>query len=190
VDIFTADVVKAAGRWDNQLIRVLTEGSVDALAWLRSRLAENLNLDLVGQMDGHSKARTHRPSNGLAGSAMIFAIQKQLEKYMLPPASGGVAPLELMKWTSATKLIREGNTVVGIEYAVVTAKDQITPVRTGVVRAAHVLVATGGYALDYTQDSLLSKHRPDLLRYVINNNKAPRATATSWRWPSAQRLST
>ena len=171
VDIFTADVVKAAGRGDNPLIRVLTEGSVDALAWLRSRLAENLNLDLVGQMGGHSKARTHRPSSGLAGSAMIFAIQKQLEKYMLPHASGSAAPLELMKWTRATKLIREGDAVVGVEYAVVTAKDQNTPVRTGVVRAAHVLVATGGYASDYTQDSLLSKHRPDLLTYATTNNK-------------------
>jgi len=171
VDIFTADVVKAAGRGDNPLIRVLTEGSVDSLAWLRSRLAENLNLDLVGQMGGHSKARTHRPSSGLAGSAMIFAIQKQLEKYMLPPAGGGAAPLELMKWTRATKLIKEGDEVVGVEYAVVTAKDQNTAVRTGAVRAPHVLVATGGYASDYTQDSLLSKHRPDLLSYATTNNK-------------------
>jgi len=171
VDIFTADVTKAAGRGDNPLIRVLTEGSVDSLAWLRGRLAENLNLDLVGQMGGHSKARTHRPSSGLAGSAMIFALQKQVEKYMTPSADGGQAPFELMKWTRATRLVTEGNAVVGVEYAVVTAKDQETPVRTGVVRGRHVLLATGGYASDYTPDSLLKKHRPDLLKYATTNNK-------------------
>ena len=37
VEIFSADVTKAAGRGANPLINVLTEGSVDALAWLRSR---------------------------------------------------------------------------------------------------------------------------------------------------------
>jgi hypothetical protein len=170
VEIFTADVVKAAGRGDNPLIHVLTEGSVDSLAWLRSRLAENLNLDLVGQMGGHSKARTHRPSSGLAGSAMIFALQKQVEKYMAAPA-GGRAKFELMKWTRATKLVTKGQTVVGVEYKVVTAKDQDTAVRTGVVLGRNVLIATGGYASDYQADSLLKKHRPDLLPYATTNNK-------------------
>jgi len=44
-------------------------------------------------------------------------------------------------------------------------------VRTGVVRGRHVLLATGGYASDYTPDSLLKKHRPDLLKYATTNNK-------------------
>jgi succinate dehydrogenase/fumarate reductase flavoprotein subunit len=171
VEIFTADVTKAAGRGDNPLISVLTSGSVDALAWLRSRVKENLNLDLVGQMGGHSKARTHRPSSGLAGSAMIFALQKQLEKYTVEPAGGGKPPFELMKWTRATALVTHGDAVRGVEYAVVTAKDQETPVRNGVVLGEHVLLATGGYASDYTADSLLKKHRPDLLKYATTNNK-------------------
>ena len=171
VEIFTSDVTKAAGRGDNPLISVLTSGSVDALAWLRSRVKENLNLDLVGQMGGHSKARTHRPSSGLAGSAMIFALQKQLEKYTVEPAGGGKPPFELMKWTRATALVTRGDAVRGVEYAVVTAKDQETPVRNGVVLGEHVLLATGGYASDYTADSLLKKHRPDLLKYATTNNK-------------------
>jgi len=171
VDIFTADVTKAAGRGDNPLIRVLTEGSVDSLAWMRRRLAENLNLALVGQMGGHSKARTHRPSNGLAGSAMIFALQKQLEKYTVAPRDGGKATFELMKWTRATKLVGNDDAVGGVEYAVVTANDQDTPVRTGVVWGHNVLIATGGYASDYTSDSLLKKYRPDLLTYATTNNK-------------------
>jgi hypothetical protein len=34
-----------------------------------------------------------------------------------------------------------------------------------------VLIATGGYASDYTPDSLLTKHRPDLLKYATTNGK-------------------
>ena len=171
VDIFTSDVAKAAGRGDNPLIRVLTQGSVDSLSWLRSRLAENLNLDLVGQMGGHSKPRTHRPSSGLAGSAMIFALQKQVEKYMQQSPAGGRPAFELRKWTRATKLVTKGEAVVGVEYMEVTAKDQNTPVRTGFIIGRNVLIATGGYASDYQPDSLLSMHRPDLLKYATTNNK-------------------
>ena len=175
VDIFTADVERAAGRGDragaNPLVRVLTEGSVDSLAWLRSRLSENLQLDLVGQMGGHSKARTHRPSSGLAGSAIIFALQKQVDKYMQPPAGGGNPAFELRKWTRATRLVTRGEAVVGVEYKEVTAKDQDSAVRTGQVMGRNVLIATGGFASDYAQDSLLRQHRPDLLKYATTNNK-------------------
>ena len=175
VDIFTADVERAAGRGDragaNPLVRVLTEGSVDSLAWLRSRLSENLQLDLVGQMGGHSKARTHRPSSGLAGSAIIFALQKQVDKYTQPPAGGGNPAFELRKWTRATRLLTRGEAVVGVEYKEVTAKDQDSAVRTGQVMGRNVLIATGGFASDYAQDSLLRQHRPDLLKYATTNNK-------------------
>ena len=171
VDIFTSDVVRAAGRGDNPLVRVLTEGSVGSLAWLRKRLAENLNLDLVGQMGGHSKPRTHRPSSGLAGSAIIFALQKQVDKYLHAAPGGGTPALELRKWTRATKLVTQGERVVGVEYKEVTSKDPETPVKTGVVLGRHVVIATGGFAADYESDSLLRKHRPDLLQYATTNNK-------------------
>uniref|UniRef100_A0A7S4L0X3 Cytochrome b5 heme-binding domain-containing protein n=1 Tax=Guillardia theta TaxID=55529 RepID=A0A7S4L0X3_GUITH len=167
VELFTQDVVKAAGRGDNPLIPVLTEGSVDSLAWLRYRLKEHLNLDLVGQMGGHSKPRTHRPSSGLAGSAIIFAIQKQLEKYL----EDGSGRFRLMKWTSATKLITEedGAAVVGVEYEVVGGKEEKGS--KGKLYSRNVIIATGGYASDYTNTSLLKQYRPDLLKYATTNNK-------------------
>eukprot|EP00960_Hanusia_phi_P039611 753953-Hanusia_phi.AAC.11 len=161
VELFTQDVVKAAGRGDNPLIPVLTEGSVDSLAWLRHRLKEHLLLDLVGQMGGHSKPRTHRPSSGLAGSAIVFAIQKQLEKYL----EDGSGRFRLMKWTRATKLITEedGEVVVGVEYEVVGGKQEERS-SGGKLYARSIIIATGGYASDYTNTSLLQQYRPDLLK--------------------------
>ena len=119
VAAFTADTLKGAQIPNNTLIPVLTEGSVDSLAWLRSRLGENLNLDLVGQMGGHSFARTHRPSKGLAGSAMIFALEKQLKKYL---AKDDGSPYQLLKWTRATSLLTDSaGAVAGVKYVTVTA---------------------------------------------------------------------
>lgn len=170
VEAFTNDTVKGAGRGDNPLIPVLTGGSVDALGWLRSRLSEHLTLDKVGQLGGHSYPRTHRPSSGLAGSAMVFAIQKQLEKIMANPNG----KFELKKWTRAEKLITDpakDGAVIGVEYGVYTAKNQKDAVEKGTLYGKNVLLATGGYASDYTDTSLLKQYRPDLLKYATTNNK-------------------
>lgn len=53
----------------------------------------------------------------------------------------------------ATKYLTQGNEVIGIEYE----KDGQTHQEYG-----PVVVATGGYCADYTENSLLKKYRPDL----------------------------
>lgn len=51
-----------------------------------------------------------------------------------------------------TKLLTENGTVVGVEYV----KDGKTYTEKGAV-----ILATGGYAADFTEDSLLKKYRPE-----------------------------
>jgi succinate dehydrogenase/fumarate reductase flavoprotein subunit len=168
VAAFTADTMRGAQIENSSLIPVLTAGSVDSLAWMRDRLKENLALDLVGQMGGHSFPRTHRPSSGLAGSAIIFAIEKQLKKYL----ARDNGQLQLLKWTRATRLLTdEAGAVVGVEHVTVTPKDPDAAVASGRVMARSVVIATGGFASDYTNSSLLRTHRPDLLKYATTNNK-------------------
>jgi succinate dehydrogenase/fumarate reductase flavoprotein subunit len=159
VAAFTSDTLKGAQLASNPLVNVLTEGSVGSLTWLRERLQEHLKLDLVGQLGGHSYPRTHRPSTGLAGSSIIFAIEKQLNKYL----TEANPRLTMMKWTRATKLVTNSDgAVVGVEYEQVKGgKDN------GTLHASNVVIATGGYASDYTEDSLLKQFRPDLLRCVL-----------------------
>eukprot|EP00959_Pyramimonas_sp_CCMP1952_P085854 1795895-Pyramimonas_sp.AAC.1 len=62
----------------NPLVEVLTEGSVGTLRWLRGRA--EMDLSLISQLGGHSHARTHRPASGMAGSELVRAVQKQVEK--------------------------------------------------------------------------------------------------------------
>ena len=165
---FTQDVLKGAQLESNPLVNVLTEGATDALSWLRNRLSEHLKLDLVGQMGGHSHPRTHRPTDGLAGSMMIYAIEKQLNKYL----SEKSPRLLMMKWTKATKItVGPQGEVTGIEWERVKADKAGGGAMSGSLRSNNVVIATGGYASDYTEDSLLKKHRPDLLKYATTNTK-------------------
>ncbi|KAG9090267.1 hypothetical protein FS749_000692 [Ceratobasidium sp. UAMH 11750] len=61
--------------------------------------------------------------------------------------------VKILKKARVTRLLKEGEAVVGVAYE----KD-------GKVQEAYgpVILATGGYAADFTEDSLLKKHRPEL----------------------------
>lgn len=61
-----------------------------------------------------------------------------------------------------TKLLKEGNDVVGVLYE----KDGKTHTEYG-----QVIIATGGYGADFTDNSLLMKHRPDLAHLPTTNGE-------------------
>ena len=50
---------------------------------------------------GHSNPRTHRPSNGLAGAELIYAIEKQVKKYE------NTNQLQVIYQSRVTKLIQK-----------------------------------------------------------------------------------
>ena len=47
-----------------------------AIEWLKARTT--IDLSKVAQLGGHSFARTHRPSNGMIGAELVFALQKEV----------------------------------------------------------------------------------------------------------------
>jgi succinate dehydrogenase/fumarate reductase flavoprotein subunit len=69
----------------------------------------------------------------------------------------GVEPRQGQGGTSA---------VTGLEWARVGDGDV-----TGSVRARAVVLATGGYANDHTDSSLLARYRPDLVKFATTNTK-------------------
>lgn len=61
--------------------------------------------------------------------------------------------VKILKKARVTKLVQENGAVVGVEYE-----------HDGQNKVAHgpVILATGGYAADFTETSLLKKYRPEL----------------------------
>ena len=141
-------------------IPVLAAGSVETFVWLRDRVG--VDLSRVGQLGGHSHARTHRPSAGMAGSTLVLALQKQCEVY------AKTGQLTWRKNTAVDEVTTDERTgaVTGVRWT--NRKDG----RVGHDAARSVLLATGGFANDRAgPDSLLHKYAPDSTRFATTNTK-------------------
>ena len=68
--------------------------------------------------------------------------------------------VKIIKKARVAKLIKEGDSVVGVEY-----------VHNGKTESAYgpVILATGGYAADFTESSLLKKYRPEYYNLPTTN---------------------
>ena len=66
----------------------------------------------------------------------------------------------IKKKARVTKVVKDGATVVGVEYTI-----------GGKTETAYgpVILATGGYAADFTEDSLLKKYRPEFWELPTTN---------------------
>ncbi|KAI6044643.1 Flavocytochrome c [Pisolithus marmoratus] len=131
----------------DDLIRVLTGRSGDAVNWLQNKFG--LDLSKVARLGGHSQPRTHRGSAQFPGMVITYAQMERLEDLAVSQPDR----VKIYKKARVTKLLRdESGAVAGVEY-----------VRSGKTEIAYgpVILATGGYAADFTPDSLLKKHRPE-----------------------------
>ena len=159
VATYLQDTLRSGGLTQSEMVTTLATKSGETLSWIRGRL--ELPLEQMGQMGGHTKPRTYRPSTGLAGSELIAALQKQLKRYVGTPA------LTVMKKTKVTGLLKdEGGAVTGVE---------VVDLKTGApreVRARNVILATGGFANNKGGDSsLVAEHRPDLMAFATTNGR-------------------
>jgi len=139
----------------DDLIKVLTYKSGDAVNWLSEKF--DLDLSKVSRLGGHSQPRTHRGGAQFPGMTITYALMERLEDYTesMPDR------VTIKKKAKVTKLIKEDGKVVGCEYE----QNGKTEIERG-----PVIIATGGYAADFSgDDSLLAKYRPDLLGLPTTN---------------------
>jgi len=155
VEAFYDDTAKSAKNLLRpELVKVLTGNSASAVEWLQDRFA--LDLSLVSQLGGHSFPRTHRGKERFPGMTITYALMEMLED--ISRADNKRAKI-LVK-ANVKKLIKNGEEVVGVEFE----KDGKTYTEYG-----PVVLATGGYAADFTETSLLKKHRPDIYDLPTTN---------------------
>ncbi|KAG6897724.1 hypothetical protein C0992_011934 [Termitomyces sp. T32_za158] len=154
--IFFEDTKKSARDLArDDLIRVLTGRSGDAVNWLQDKFG--LDLSKVSRLGGHSQPRTHRGDAQFPGMVITYAQLERLEDLAVSTPER----VRILKKARVSKLVKdESNSVVGVEY-----------IHDGKTHTAYgpVILATGGYAADFTEDSLLKKYRPEFWNLPTTN---------------------
>merc|ERR1712137_357308 len=160
VDAFLKDTLASATGGDPNakpypLAEVLVYESGPAVEWLIDSFG--LDLSLLGRLGGHSFPRTHRGKERFPGMTITYALMEKLEEV----AAKTPERAQIITKATATKLLTDPDgSVSGVEYV----KDGKTFQERGAV-----VIATGGYGADFTQDSLLQKYRPDLAHLPTTN---------------------
>ncbi|KAF2634956.1 Flavocytochrome c [Massarina eburnea CBS 473.64] len=153
---FYDDTLKSArDKARPDLIKVLTYKSAAAVEWLMDVF--NLDLTLVSRLGGHSQPRTHRGHDAkFPGMAITYALMQRFEEL----AEAEPERVQLIKKAKVLKVNREGNSATGVTY-LFNGEETVVD--------GPVILATGGYAADFTSDSLLKKHRPDTFDLSTTN---------------------
>ncbi|KAF2869330.1 fumarate reductase [Massariosphaeria phaeospora] len=153
---FYDDTLKSArDKARPDLIKVLTYKSAAAVEWLQDVF--NLDLTLVSRLGGHSFPRTHRGHDAkFPGMAITYALMQRFEEL----AEAEPERVQLVKKAKVTKVNKEGNVATGVTY-LFNGEETILE--------GPVVLATGGYAADFTETSLLKKHRPDTFDLSTTN---------------------
>merc|ERR1712225_97254 len=152
---FYDDTLKSArDKARPDLIEVLTYKSAAAVEWLQDVF--NLDLTLVSRLGGHSQPRTHRGHDAkFPGMAITYALMRRLEEL----AENEPERVQIIKKARVTGLNKDGNKVLGVSYEFGGETDTIE---------GPVVLATGGYAADFTETSLLKKWRPDTFDLAVS----------------------
>ncbi|PCH43547.1 Flavocytochrome c [Wolfiporia cocos MD-104 SS10] len=140
----------------DDLIRVLTGRSGDAVNWLQDKFG--LDLSKVARLGGHTHPRTHRGNAQFPGMVITYAQMERLEDL----AVSNPERVTIKKKARVTRLLKDGEAVIGVEYQ-----------HNGKTENAYgpVILATGGYAADFTSDSLLKKYRPEYYDLPTTNGE-------------------
>lgn len=157
-EIFYQDTARSAKHLLRPpLARVLTYQSASAVEWLIDKFG--LDLSKVSRLGGQSQPRTHRGNERFPGATITFALMEKLEDI----AEKEPEKARIILNARANKLVKDADgKIIGIEYA----KDNQTFTEYG-----PVVFATGGYAADFSETSIIKKYRPDLLHLPTTNGE-------------------
>ncbi|KZF26101.1 Flavocytochrome c [Xylona heveae TC161] len=158
---FYDDTLKSArDKARPDLIKVLTYKSAAAVEWLQDVF--NLDLTLVSRLGGHSQPRTHRGHDAkFPGMAITYALMQRIEEL----SEKEPERVQLIKKARVVKVNKEGNKATGVTYEY-NGENHVVD--------GPVILATGGYAADFSESSLLKKYRPDT--YGLSSTNGQHAT--------------
>ena len=160
VEAFERDTARSANLGQSEesypLAKVLAKDSDPAVEWLTGTFG--IDLSLVSRLGGHSQPRTHRGKERFPGMTITYALLEKLEE--IEKTSKGELAKIITKAKVSKLVADEKGVVVGVEYE----KDGKVHKELGVV-----IIATGGFGADFTENSLLQKYRPDICHLPTTN---------------------
>ncbi|RIB08171.1 hypothetical protein C2G38_2111771 [Gigaspora rosea] len=135
---------------------VLTGNSASVVEFLQEKF--KLDLSLVSRLGGHSEPRT-----------------LHIEEI----ANNQPDRARLIKKARVTKLIKEGDAIIDVEYVIdgQTYEDMVL-----------LFWLLGGYAADFTEDHLLKKYRPDIYNLPTTNGEYSTVPDTKIKFLAAEAL--
>lgn len=147
-EIFENDTTaSAAGGARPNLIKTLTHESGPAVNWLMDRFG--LDLSVVSRLAAHSEPRTHRGKERFPGMMITYGLMERLDE-MAAQADGRV---RIVTKAQVAELIQESSgEIVGCKYE---KKGRVF------TEMGPVIIATGGFGADFTDDSLLANVEKD-----------------------------
>ncbi len=177
-EIFEFDTSKSANSGKegipiNPLGKVLTHDGGPAVEWLTDSFG--LDLSLISRLGGHSQPRTHRGKERFPGMTITYALMEKLE--------------EIAKNTPERAKVVTGAKVVSLVTdqktgAVIGCNFELRDGKTG-TEYGPVVIATGGYAADFSDNSLLRKYRPDLLDMGLPTTNGEHCTGDGIKFAQA-----
>merc|ERR1712003_420391 len=156
IELFTADTLKGGAKRP-ELAKVLCYNSAVDVDWLVDKF--NLDLSLVARLGGHSQPRTHRGKERFPGMTITYALIQMLEK-----VAEKTDRARIITKARAHKLLmnEEKGACIGLIYEK-GGKDE--------KEFGPVILASGGFGADFTQNSLLAQYRPDLMHLPTTNGE-------------------
>jgi flavocytochrome c len=155
IEIFTSDTIKGGAK-KPELAKVLCGNSGADVDWLVERF--DLDLSLVARLGGHSMPRTHRGKERFPGMTITYALIQMLEAV----AERNPDIARIVTKACAKELLTNNGRCVGLVYE-----------KGGQLFQEHgpVILASGGFGADFTINSLLAQHRPDLMHLPTTNGE-------------------
>jgi len=154
VELFTSDTLKGGAKRP-EVVKVLCGNSGADVDWLVDKF--DLDLSLLARLGGHSAPRTHRGKERFPGMTITYALIQMLEK-----VAEKTDRARIITKARAHKLLMNGKTCIGLVYEK-GGKDE--------KEYGPVILASGGFGADFTQNSLLAQYRPDLMHLPTTNGE-------------------
>jgi len=143
---------------DSPAASALVKSGAQDVEWLTKALGVNSEL-VIRLTPGHGlKARTIGTKTHFPGAVVTYAAIHVLQQV----AAAHPDKLEIVPQAEVKQLIKAGSAVTGVEYL----KDgRVTRIQ------GLVVIATGGYAGDYSQGGVLARAAPNLLKLPTTNDE-------------------